>query len=100
MTGSIAFGALARVVLVAAKGEDHSRMLARAKPTIGADDGGFQYTLELAMSEEIEASVVRWGAPLEGSARVAGELRADCRFSDQRCSRVASLDARRGGSAR
>lgn len=69
VTGSIAFGALARVVLVAAKGEDHSRMLARAKSNIGADDGGFQYTLELAMSEEIEASVVRWGAPLEGSAR-------------------------------
>lgn len=44
-------------------------MLARAKSNIGADDGGFQYTLELAMSEEIEASVVRWGAPLEGSAR-------------------------------
>lgn len=69
VTGSIAFGALARIVLVTAKGEGDSRMLARAKSNIGPDGGGFQYTLELAMAEEIEASVVRWGAPLEGSAR-------------------------------
>lgn len=69
VTGSIAFGALARVVLVTAKGEDKGRMLARAKSNIGPDGGGFQYTLELATIEAIETSLVRWGTPLEGSAR-------------------------------
>lgn len=69
VTGSIAFGALARVVMVTAKGEDDARMLARAKSNIGPDGGGFAYTLEQVTSEGMDASVVAWGAPLEGSAR-------------------------------
>lgn len=68
VTGSIAFGAVARVVMVAAKGED-GRMLARAKSNIGPDGGGFAYELETAEVEGIEASRVRWGDPLEGTAR-------------------------------
>lgn len=69
VTGSIAFGALARVVLVTAKGEGDARMLARAKSNIGPDGGGFGYSLEMVDTEGMEASRVAWGAPLEGSAR-------------------------------
>jgi putative DNA primase/helicase len=74
VTGSIAFGALARVVMVAAKGDD-GRLLARAKSNIGPDGGGFAYTLEQITSCELEASRVAWGAPLEGTAReLLGDL--------------------------
>lgn len=69
VTGSIAFGALARLVLVTAKGEDDARLLARAKSNIGPDGGGFSYTLEQVEADGMEASRVAWGAPLEGSAR-------------------------------
>ena len=52
VTGSIAFAALARLVLVAAKvkaeGDDAEprRVFMRAKANICADDGGFAYALE------------------------------------------------------
>ncbi len=69
VTGSIAFGALARVVLVTAKGEDDARLLARAKSNIGPDGGGFGYSLEMVNGDGLEASRVAWGAALEGSAR-------------------------------
>lgn len=50
VTGSVAFGAVARVVMVAAKvknedGDEDRRILARAKSNIGPDDGGFEYSL-------------------------------------------------------
>jgi hypothetical protein len=74
VVGSVAFTAVARVVLVAAKvksedGEDR-RILARSKSNIGPDQGGFEYHLE--QSEPlpgIHASHVAWGNPVEGSAR-------------------------------
>jgi putative DNA primase/helicase len=77
ITGSIAFTALARVVLIAAKKNQPeeggaSRMLARSKSNIGADDGGFSYDLqqtELTKHPGVLASYVVWGAALEGSAR-------------------------------
>lgn len=74
VVGSIAFGALARVVMVAAKraeGEDGPpRMFARAKSNIGPDGGGFAYDLEQAdIGRGMQASVVRWGAALDGTAR-------------------------------
>lgn len=69
VTGSIAFGAIARVVMVTAKSDDGTRLLARAKSNIGPDGGGFAYTLEQIEHEGIEASRVVWGASLEGSAR-------------------------------
>ena len=74
ITGSLAFGAVARVVLVASKsksddGED-VRIFLRAKSNIGADDGGFEYSLEQATTEGgIETSRVLWGEAIEGSAR-------------------------------
>ena len=78
LTGSLAFGALARVVLVAAKhqeeGEDGRtvRLFLRAKSNIGPDDGGFEYDLqqgELKTYPGIFASSVLWGAGVEGAAR-------------------------------
>lgn len=78
LTGSLAFGALARVVLVAAKhqeeGEDGRtvRLFCRAKSNIGPDDGGFEYDLhqaELNTYPGIFASSVLWGEAVEGAAR-------------------------------
>jgi energy-coupling factor transporter ATP-binding protein EcfA2 len=78
VTGSLAFGALPRVVMVAAKvaptgdGTEQPRIFARAKSNIGPDDGGFNYTLaQVAIPEcsGMEASTIVWGTPLEGSAR-------------------------------
>ncbi|MFD2111178.1 AAA family ATPase [Thiorhodococcus fuscus] len=75
VTGSLAFGALARVVMATARlPDDHPsgvrRILARAKSNIGEDGQGFGYDLELEEPVEgIEATRVLWGEMLEGSAR-------------------------------
>lgn len=74
ITGSLAFGAVARVVLVASKFKnedgDDIRIFLRAKSNIGIDEGGFEYSLETATTEnEIETSRVVWGSRIEGSAR-------------------------------
>lgn len=78
LTGSLAFGALARVVLVAAKhqeeGEDGRtvRLFCRAKSNIGPDDGGFEYDLhqdQLKTHPGVFASAVKWGVAVEGAAR-------------------------------
>lgn len=74
VVGSIAFTAVARVVLVAAKvkgeeGEDR-RILARGKSNIGPDDGGFEYSIEQAEPiSGIHASFVAWGKSVAGTAR-------------------------------
>ena len=66
VVGSVAFTAVARVVLVAAKvqsedGEDR-RILARSKSNIGPDDGGFEYRLEQREPlPGLFASCVAWG---------------------------------------
>lgn len=77
VTGSLAFGALARVVLAAAKMPDDAegnggRLLARAKSNIGPDSGGFHYDLkqvELDRYPGVYASQLLWGHAIEGSAR-------------------------------
>lgn len=74
VVGSIAFTAVARVVLVAAKvkGEDgeDKRILARGKSNIGPDDGGFEYRIEQGEPiPGIRASYVMWGKSVEGTAR-------------------------------
>lgn len=74
VVGSVAFSAVARVVLVAGRvtgedGEDR-RILARSKSNIGPDDGGFEYHLEqVELMTGIEASRVAWGKSVQGSAR-------------------------------
>jgi len=74
VTGSVAFGAVARVVMVAAKvkhedGEEDRRILARAKSNLGPDDGGFEYGLEqVEVQTGIAASRVLWGGLVHGTA--------------------------------
>lgn len=73
VTGSLAFGALARVVLVTAKitqGEETQRIVCRAKSNIGPDTGGFTYSLDqIEVKPGIFSSYSLWGLALEGSAR-------------------------------
>lgn len=75
VVGSVAFSAVARVVMVAAKvkadGEaKNARILARTKSNIGPDGGGFHYFLEQAEPPPgIHASHVVWGNAVEGTAR-------------------------------
>jgi putative DNA primase/helicase len=72
--GSVAFSAVARVVLVCAKTKDEQgsdrRILARSKSNIGPDDGGFTYTLEQKEAlPGIWTSHTVWGEVVIGSAR-------------------------------
>lgn len=73
--GSVAFGALARVVLLAFKREDVppgevARLLARAKSNLGPDDGAVGYELEQAEATTgIWASRIVWTGTVEGTAR-------------------------------
>ena len=78
ITGSIAFGALARVVMIAAKegetedGTPPRRFLARAKSNIGPDEGGFAYELRqepMPGDDRIIASIAVFGEAIEGTAR-------------------------------
>ena len=75
VTGSLAFGALARVVLAAAKVSEEDgggRVLARAKNNLGPDGGGFGYDiepLELPDHPGVHTTRILWGAPQEGTAR-------------------------------
>jgi putative DNA primase/helicase len=74
ITGSIAFAAVARVVMLVAKikdenGEDQ-RILVRAKSNIGPDDGAFEYHIEQVEALlGIPASIATWGAAMSGTAR-------------------------------
>jgi DNA polymerase III delta prime subunit len=82
VTGSLAFGAFARLVLVTAtaeekEGEEARRILARAKSNIGPDGGGYIYDVlqvELPDYPGVIASQIQWGEALDGTAR---ELLAD-----------------------
>jgi putative DNA primase/helicase len=78
ITGSIAFGALARVVMIAGKegetedGTPPRRFLARAKSNIGPDEGGFAYELRqepMPGDDRIIASIAVFGEAIEGTAR-------------------------------
>ncbi len=84
ITGSLAFAALARVVLVAAKvkaddGELPRRVFVRAKSNIGPDDGGFDYSLvRNEVAPDVEGQCVLWGDSIDGSARaVLAEAEAE-----------------------
>ena len=97
VTGSLAFGALARVVLCAVKvkgneGDESKRVLARAKSNIGPDDGGFEYgieQIELQGYPGINASVIAWGKALTGTAR---ELLADAEAETPEDDEASALD--------
>lgn len=74
VVGSVAFGAVSRVVMVAAKvksddGKDR-RILARSKSNVGPDDGGFEYHIEQTeVLPGIQASYIAWGVSVAGTAR-------------------------------
>ena len=77
VVGSVAFSAVARVVMVAAKVKadadaeaKDARILARTKSNIGPDGGGFRYFLKQAEPlPGIHASHVAWGKAVAGTAR-------------------------------
>ncbi len=73
VTGSLAFGALARIVLATAKiddGENTRRIFCRAKSNIGLDTGGFEYDLkQKEVQTDIFSSYALWGNAVEGNAR-------------------------------
>lgn len=77
VTGSIAFGAVARVVWGTVRqqteeGQPARLILARTKSNIGPDSGGFVYAIEQVSIPEVpglSASRIVWGEAVEGSAR-------------------------------
>lgn len=78
ISGSIAFGAIARVVIGAAKltapdpEHGHSRILCRIKSNIGPDEDGVGYDLRMEPLEgrpDMEASTVLWGQYVIGHSR-------------------------------
>ncbi len=75
ISGSLAYAALARMVLVAAKeqaeGDDAPRRIfVRAKSNLGPDGGGFAYSLEqIEVAPGIFGQRIGWGEILEGEAR-------------------------------
>jgi putative DNA primase/helicase len=84
--GSVAFAALARVVLVAAKdrapegGGEPRRLLLRSKSNIGPDDGGLAYQLErVEVAPGVEGQRVIWLGAVQGTAR---ELLAEVEAPD------------------
>lgn len=74
VTGSLAFAALARVVLATAKindGGTTKRIFCRAKSNIGIDHGGFEYDLlqkEIDGHKGVFSSYSVWGKAVEGTA--------------------------------
>jgi putative DNA primase/helicase len=74
ITGSLAFGALPRIVMAAAKNfaDGPPRMFVKVKTNIGPEGGGFGYNLvpgPLHEYPDIVATMVKWLDPLEGTAR-------------------------------
>jgi hypothetical protein len=82
LIGSVAFGALPRLVMFAAKnnaeGNDEPELvMIRIKSNIGPSGGGFGYHIDVAPLLErpdVEATRIVWESPLEGTTR---ELLAD-----------------------
>ena len=69
--GSMAFGAVARLVMATCRGSEPEspRVLVRAKSNIGPDGDGFFYTLPLLPVPGVgNAQAVLWGAEAKGSA--------------------------------
>lgn len=78
VTGSLAYGAIARIVLAVAKTtpedaiDGFDRMLVRAKSNIGPDGGGFRFRVEqvpVPGHSGMFASAIHWGPAIEGHAR-------------------------------
>jgi len=97
VTGSLAFGALPRLVMVTAKPVEQGghRRLVRAKSNIGPDGNGFEYNLlqlSLEGASGIFGQAVAWGRVLEGTAR---ELLAAVETEENEAEAPARADAER-----
>jgi hypothetical protein len=71
VTGSLGFGAAARIVMAAGKVPDEQgggRILVRAKNNIGPDGGGFRFSIRQVEAAGAETIRLEWGEPLLGSA--------------------------------
>lgn len=73
VTGSHAFGAVARLVMATAKGAEASdpRRLVRVKSNIGLDGDGFEYDLVQVPLDKypgVYGQRINWGEPLVGTA--------------------------------
>ena len=76
LTGSIAFGALPRIVCLCAEQQDkqpdqNRYVIMRAKCNIGVNGGGYGYDIEAAPlieNPDIDATRIKWGDVLEGTA--------------------------------
>jgi putative DNA primase/helicase len=83
ITGSLAYGAVARVILGTAKpiAANRKRRLVRVASNIGPDGGGFEYSpIQEPLAEyDFAAQRVIWGDRLEGTAR---QLLADVEQGD------------------
>jgi putative DNA primase/helicase len=78
--GSQAFGAAARMILIAGKDDSSDRRIfAKSKCNIAGDTGGFEYAVEtLDALEGVASSRIAWGEPIDGSAKeILRELEAD-----------------------
>ena len=76
LTGSLAFAAQARIVMVVSKKDKDDgsveQILCRAKSNIGSDSGGFKYEVRQSALKEypqIFASAIQWGEAIEGTAQ-------------------------------
>ncbi len=76
VTGTLAYGAVPRIVLLAAENKatgdnEPERIMIRAKNNIGPKDGGFGYhidTAPLLERPDVEATRIVWELPLDGTA--------------------------------
>lgn len=71
VTGSLAFGAAARVVLAVARIPDEQgggRVLMRAKNNLGPDGGGFKFDIRPVDIAGAETVRIEWGDPVTGTA--------------------------------
>jgi putative DNA primase/helicase len=77
VTGSLAFGAVARIVLVVGdykhqeEGQIAKRVLCRAKSNIGPDEGGFLFEItevERDDSQSIAVTSIKWSNWVQGKA--------------------------------
>ena len=77
ITGSLAFGAVTRIAFLVAREDSDDegagrRVITRAKSNIGADGGGFYYSIKptlLAENTSVSTSKVEWLGIAEGTAR-------------------------------
>ncbi|MGF6636183.1 AAA family ATPase [Paraburkholderia sp. MM6662-R1] len=79
LIGSQAFGASARVILIAGKDETSGRrVFMKSKANITDDAGGFEYSIDVLDIGDLASSRVQWGEPLTGSAGdILREIEAD-----------------------